>query len=125
MYAGPAVIEVFGRNYFSPKRKRKVRRIKERRRGFPVSYRRDYSFAQNRYIPQDSYKNFTIIAYPIPEIGEDFEDIFEETVKVNTLDMEEYKQIQQHLIDALDLGEKVHVTGRVKTTRIFGFVCTN
>jgi len=28
--------------------------------------------------------------------------------------MEEYKQIQQHLIDALDLGEKVHVTGRGK-----------
>ena len=78
-----------------------------------VSYRRDYSLLQNRYIPQDSY-SFTIIAYPIPEIGEDFEDIFEETVKVNTLDMEEYKQIQQHLIDALDLGEKVHVTGRGK-----------
>ena len=78
-----------------------------------VSYRRDYSLLQNRYIPQDSY-SFTIIAYPIPEIGDNFEDVFEETVKVNTLDMEEYKQIQQHLIDALDLGEKVHVTGRGK-----------
>ena len=113
LYAGPAVIEVFGEKLFSPKVKKESPAYKKEQEELSVSYRRDYSLLQNRYIPQDSY-SFTIIAYPIPEIGEDFEDIFEETVKVNTLDMEEYKQIQQHLIDALDLGEKVHVTGRGK-----------
>lgn len=113
LYAGPAVIEVFGEKLFSPKVKKESPAYKKEQEELSVSYRRDYSLLQNRYIPQDSY-SFTIIAYPIPEIGDNFEDVFEETVKVNTLDMEEYKQIQQHLIDALDLGEKVHVTGRGK-----------
>ena len=94
LYAGPAVIEVFGEKLFSPKVKKESPAYKKEQEELSVSYRRDYSLLQNRYIPQDSY-SFTIIAYPIPEIGEDFEDIFEETVKVNTLDMEEYKQIQQ------------------------------
>ena len=76
-----------------------------------VEYKRDYSLLLNRFIPQDSY-SFTIIAFPIPDIGKDFEDIFRETVRVNTLDMDQYRQIQQHLIDALDQGETVHVTGR-------------
>ena len=113
LYAGPAVIEVFGEKLLSPKVKKESPAYKKEQEELSVSYRRDYSLLQNRYIPQESY-SFTIIAYPIPEIGDNFEDIFEETVKVNTLDMEEYKQIQQHLIDALDLGEKVHVTGRGK-----------
>ena len=76
-----------------------------------MEYTRDFSLIQNRYIPQDSY-SFTIIAYPIPDIGEQFEDIFQATVEVNTLDMEEYREIQQILIDALDQGEYVSVTGR-------------
>ena len=76
-----------------------------------VEYTRDFSLIQNRYIPQDSY-SFTIIAYPIPDIGERFEEIFRATVEVNTLDMQKYQRIQQALIDALDQGEYVSVTGR-------------
>ena len=66
---------------------------------------------KNRYIPQEQY-SFTIIAYPIPEIGEDFKEIFEATVEVNTLDVKEYEKIHQALIDALDEGEYVQVTGK-------------
>lgn len=43
----------------------------------------------NRYIPGEE-RSFTIIAYPVPEIGEKYEEIFRETVKINTLD---YKNI--------------------------------
>ena len=46
----------------------------------------------NNYIPQDKI-SFTIIAFPVPDIGRKFEKIFEETVKVNTLDSDKYKQI--------------------------------
>ena len=56
-------------------------------------------------------RSFTIIAYPLPEIGKNFEEIFEEVAKVNTLDKEKYKKIQQHLIDALDQGVEVHIKG--------------
>ena len=48
----------------------------------------------------------------MPDIGEQFEDIFRETVRINNLDYKLYQQIQQKLIDALDQGETVQITGR-------------
>lgn len=110
-YAGPAVLEVFGEKLFSPKTKKESPAYTKDQEKLSVEYRRDYALIQNRFIPQDSY-SFTIIAYPIPEIGEKFEEIFAETIKVNTLDMDKYRNIQQVLIDALDEGDSVHVTGR-------------
>lgn len=110
-YAGPAVIEVFGEKLFVPITKKESPSYTKEQEKLSVEYTRDFSLIQNRYIPQDSY-SFTIIAYPIPDIGEQFEDIFQATVEVNTLDMEEYREIQQILIDALDQGEYVSVTGR-------------
>lgn len=112
-YAGPAVIEVFGENLFTPVTKKKSPAYTKEQETLSVEYRREYSLIQNRYIPQDNY-SFTIIAYPVPEIGDAFEDIFKATVEVNTLDMEVYEKIQQALIDALDQGDYVRVTGRGK-----------
>lgn len=111
VYAGPAVIEVFGEKIFIPEAKKESPSYTKEQEKMSVEYTRDYSLIQNRYIPQDQY-SFTIIAYPVPEIGERFEEIFEATVAVNTLDVEQYKKIQQALIDALDQGDYVRVTGR-------------
>ena len=63
------------------------------------------------YIKGDE-RSFTIIAYPLPEIGPDFEKIFDETVKINTLDYEKYEKIQQRIIDELDGADYVHIKGR-------------
>ena len=57
----------------------------------------------NQYIPGDE-TSFTIIAFPVPAIGKDFAEIFHETIRINTLDYEEYKKIQQNLVDVLDLS---------------------
>ena len=57
-------------------------------------------------------RSFTIIAYPVPEIGEKFKEIFAETVKINTLDYTLYQNMQQKIIDVLDQAEKVHITGK-------------
>ncbi|MGN0156959.1 MAG: aminopeptidase, partial [Lachnospiraceae bacterium] len=53
----------------------------------------------------------TIIAFPIPQIGERFEEIFEETIKINTLDYQKYRDIQQTIIDTLDKASYVRVKG--------------
>ncbi len=111
VYAGPAVIEVFGEKLFIPVTKKESPSYNKEQEQLSVEYRRDYSLIQNRYIPEDSY-SFTIIAYPVPEIGDQFEEIFRETVKINTLDMEKYRRIQQVLIDTLDQGDYVSITGR-------------
>ncbi len=88
-YAGPALIEVFGEENFTPKNKKDAISLNEKQQKLSVEYNRDASIIGNRYVKGDE-TSFTIIAYPLPEIGEDFEEIFDETVKVNTLDNKTY-----------------------------------
>lgn len=111
VFAGPAVMEVFGEKLFVPQTKKEAPVYKEDQQKLSVQYRTDAALIQNRYIKPDE-RSFTIIAFPIPEIGPQFETIFSETIRVNTLDMDQFRKIQQALIDALDQGEYVHVTGR-------------
>lgn len=112
-YAGPAVIETFGEKPFTPKNQPEANKLDEKQQKIAVNYARDAAIITDEFIRRSEY-SFTIIAYPIPEIGDDFVEIFNETVKVNTLDYEMYQNIQQCIIDALDKGEYVHVLGRDK-----------
>lgn len=109
-YAGPAVIEVFGENPFKPESKRSALRLSKRQQEMSVTYTSRSAEITNKYIPRDKY-SFTIIAYPIPEIGDNFEEIYDEIVKVNTLDNDKYKTLQQTIIDTLDTAVYVHVLG--------------
>lgn len=110
LFAGPAVIETFGEKPFTPVSKPESNKLSEKQQKLDVEFSRDSRLLMNEYIKGDE-RSFTIIAYPVPEIGEKFEEIFDETVKVNTLDYNLYKEIQQKLIDTLDQGEYVHILG--------------
>ena len=57
-------------------------------------------------------RSFTIIAYPVAEIGSDYEQIFRETMRINNLDPELYGKIQDKIIQALDQAEYVIVRGK-------------
>ncbi len=110
-HAGPAVIEIFGEKPFSPKANKDALSFNEKQQKLQVRYDNEAGQITNRYIIGEE-RSFTIIAYPVPEIGEQFEEIFRETVKINTLDYRKYQRIQQHLIDALDQGTRVHIKGK-------------
>lgn len=110
-FAGPAVIEVFGEIPFVPVAKKEAIVYTQKQRKQKLEYQSASSLLTNEFIPGDQV-SFTIIAYPVPEIGQKYEDIFDETVRVNTLDSIRYGKIQQRMIDALDQGEYVTVTGR-------------
>lgn len=111
VYAGPAVIEVFGENPFAPENKDASLKLSEKQQAMSVEYSSKSAELINRYIPQDQY-SFTIIAYPIPEIGENFREIFDAVVEVNNLDNERYQRIQQSIIDCLDDAEYVQILGQ-------------
>lgn len=110
VHAGPAVIEVFGEKPFEPKNKKANARYDEKQQQLNVYNANQAGQITNEYIHGDE-RSFTIIAYPIPTIGEKFREIFEETVKLNTLDYKLYQNMQQKIIDVLDTGEKVHIQG--------------
>ncbi len=110
-YAGPAVIQVFGEELFSPEDKKEAVRLDKRQQKLYVDYYREDNFIKQKYLKLEE-TSFSIISYPIPEIGKDFPEIFAETVKVNTLDNEQYRKIQACIIDALDQGEYVRILGK-------------
>lgn len=109
-HAGPAVIETFGETPFAPVKNPKACALSPHQQKLQVSYDNEFGQIVNRYIKGDE-RSFTIIAYPVAEIGPKFEEIFQETVKINTLDNEQYQKIQQSVIDALDQGVRVHIEG--------------
>lgn len=109
-YAGPACIEMFGEEPFSPKQKEEVIKLSGKQEELQLKLQSRQSQITNQYIRGDE-RSFTIVAYPVPEIGERYEEIFDEIIRINTLDAKIYEKVQQALIDALDQGEYVHILG--------------
>lgn len=109
--AGPAVIEVFGEEPFSPETKKEALYYDKKQQQLCVYEMSQAGQITNKYIKGEE-RSFTIIAYPVPAIGAQFEEIFEETVKINTLDYALYQKMQQIMIDVLDQAERVHITGQ-------------
>ena len=109
--AGPAVIEIFGETPFEPENKKQAYVLSEEQQKLKSEYITEYQTMVQEYIKGDE-RSFTIIAFPIPEFGDDFEQMFKETVKINTLDSEIYGKVQQNIIDALDQAEYVKVLGK-------------
>ena len=109
-YAGPAVIDIFGEKTFVPQAKPEAVRLNEKQEELLVAMNGRAGRLTNEYLPGDE-RSFTIISWPVPEIGEQYHEIFDETIKINTLDYKLYQKVQQTMIDALDKGEYVKVTG--------------
>ncbi len=110
-FAGPAVMETFGEKPFSPKSVPEAAAYSEEQRELALDYDSRSSQITNEYIKGEE-RSFTIVAYPVPEIGEQYPQIFDEVIRINTLDAKLYEKVQQAMIDALDQGEYVHVKGK-------------
>ena len=110
MYIGPAVVETFGEPDFEPVNKKEAVQLDKRQIKLDREFDQKYAQIAYSYIKNDE-TSFTIIAYPVPTIGDNFEDIFAETVRCNTLFNEEYSKIQQALIDELDTGYACKILG--------------
>lgn len=110
-YAGPAVVEVFGEEPFSPVTKPENASFDEKQQQLSVYQTSEFTKVMYQYIKGDE-RSFTIIAYPLPTIGDKFDEIFAETVKINTLDYNLYQKMQQKIIDVLDQADRVHILGK-------------
>ncbi len=109
-HAGPACMEVFGEEIFEPVPKEENAHYNEEQQKLIVDYQAQNAMITNSYIKREE-RSFTIIAFPVAEIGENFPEIFEEVVALNTLDYTLYQNIQQTIINALDCAEYVHIKG--------------
>lgn len=112
-YAGPAVLETFGEHSFQPENKKEAFSLSEKQEKLSIAYANEAMQITDSYIPEDE-TSFTIIAFPLPSIGTEFKEIFNETIRINTLDNGLYQRIQQHLIDELDQADYVLIKGKGK-----------
>ena len=110
VFGGPAVMEIFGEAPGDLKEKKETLHLSDKQQKLAVEYMAAAGEIQNRYIKGEE-RSFTIIAFPTPEIGKRYTEIFDEVIKINTLDYTLYRRIQQIIIDTLDKGEYVQVKG--------------
>ncbi len=111
VYGGPAVMETFGETPFSPAGGSCLLDLSEEQQQLQVRLMNESAQITNRYIRAEE-RSFTIIAWPVPAVGEQYEEIFREIIRINSLDYRTWQEIQQHLIDALDGGDRVRIRGR-------------
>ena len=115
-YAGPAVLEVFGEEPFAPVDKEAAFKLNADQRKLRVKYMSKSKELLTEYV---NYKerSFTIIAFPTPEIcgaddnRSDYVKIFDEVIRLNTLDYNLYRDVQQKMIDLLDKSDYVRIKG--------------
>jgi leucyl aminopeptidase (aminopeptidase T) len=109
-YSGIFYIERFGEAQFSPAfSDARLTYSKEQR---DISQKLDHEFFQAREVViPEKHRNFSIISFPVPEIHDQFEAVFNDILAINALDSHAYESIQKKMIDVLDEGEYVHVVG--------------
>ena len=111
MSCGPMIFESFGERPFSPENKKEPLKLSEEQEELTRTHENNLDQIYEKYEPNDK-TSFCIVALPNPEIGEEFENIFEDTLKINMMDNKIHEDIQQKIIDTLDKGEYVHVVGK-------------
>lgn len=109
-YAGPAVVETFGEADFEPVNKPEAVKLDGEQNKLWVEYRTKYRDMMKNYILEEE-RSFTIIAFPVPEVGPVFQELFDETIRLNTLDYMLYRKVQQTMIDALDTADYCEIRG--------------
>lgn len=109
-YSGIMYFDKFGETPFAPASKSTCIQYTDEQNRLSQEVKNKTRGKYDEYF-KGTETSFCIIAFPVPEIGEKFNEIYADTCEINKLSSEEYLPIQQHIIDALDQAEYVHVKG--------------
>ncbi len=110
-YSGIFYFDRFGETPFKPEQKKSCFKLDEDQQQLRKDFNLQMSSLRKNFMPRTE-TSFAIIGFPVPEIGDNFAEIFRETVAINAIDTEHHEQIQQHLVDVLDTADVVQVKGK-------------
>ena len=114
LYAGPAVLETFGSSPFSPAATAAAPHFDETGQKLSAEYAIKASeLYSEAVIARD--RSFTIIDFPLPSVArseEEYREIFDAVIRINTLDNALYEQVQGKMIGVLETASRVEVRGR-------------
>ncbi|MDD2650905.1 MAG: aminopeptidase [Candidatus Cloacimonadales bacterium] len=109
--SGTIYFDPFGELPFAPENKSTTLKLSPEQVEMNRGYTSKLSMMFNKAYKREE-TSFCIIGFPTPDIGDQFEEIFDKTIDINMLDHYEYLKIQQHLIDALDKGDYARIIGK-------------
>lgn len=110
-YAGVIAFDAFGEKPFSPQAKKENLKLSEEQQKLSQQLAIARSKTFQKYMPRTE-TSFSIIGFPVPAIGNKFEEIFEATSEINMIDTLHWEGIQQKIVDVLDQADFVHVKGK-------------
>jgi aminopeptidase len=110
-YSGIILVESFGEKPFSPETKKNAWSYDQDQQKAYRDLMNNNQQLRQKYLPRTE-TSFCIIAFPSPEIGDNFEKVFEDILEVNMLDSAKYEKIQKNIIDAIDKADSVRVKGK-------------
>ena len=110
-YSGVIFLDQFGEKPFKPVEKKENLKLADSQQQLFQVFQNIHMQLREKYMPR-SDTSFSVMALPSPEIGDKYEEIFEDILEVNMLESEVYEGIQQNIIDVLDLADYVHVKGQ-------------
>lgn len=109
-YFGDMGLYSFGEKPFSPEQKAVCFKLTQEQIDLENSMSNEYNEVYNHFLPAEE-KSYSMMDFPSPEIGENFEAIFEDMLEINSLDSDKYEVIQQKMIDVLDQSDYAHIKG--------------
>ncbi len=109
-YSGVAHVDLFGETPFSPTPRDNMVRADREISALYNNFTHQLVTLQQIHTPRHE-TSFSMIAFPSPEIGPAFGEIFRECIRVNTLSNDVYQPIHAALIEAMDGAESVRILG--------------
>lgn len=110
LFSGRILFFQFGEEPFSPLQKPECLKPDAELAALWRRYQSESARTLFTYLPRNE-TSFSAIAFPSPDIRGDFEQIFRDTLEINTLDSEKYERMQQEIIGVLDTADCVRIRG--------------
>ena len=110
-HSGVVFIEKFGEKPFAPENKKECLKFTTEQSVLYRKHNNAMSMISEDYSPREE-TSFSIMAFPSPEIGDNFDEIFEDTLEINSLETSKYEVIQNQIINVLDKADFVHIKGK-------------
>jgi len=108
--AGIIAIDPFGDQAFTPESKPECLKYTPEQTEISQSLQSKISIIYHKYYRRNE-NSYCYIGFPTPSIGKHFPEIFSQIIDINMLNHEQWLNIQQYLIDALDQADYVHIKG--------------
>lgn len=110
-FSGVIMFDRFGEKPFAPVNKASTIKLNSEQTKLYRRYITNFRANTDKYLHSNE-TSFTAVSLPSPEIGENFEEIFDGIAEINMMDTDHQEKIQKNIIDVLDTAEYVEVKGK-------------